>query len=377
MRYFLLFISFIWVGHVSSQTIQISLFNSKNINAYTLSIRQGRYILEGDGEKLAEYKKNSIFFINRRGNKLELRDRNSQIGIFKEVKFVNQDENCISLLRGVNPTTKTREYNDAIAFRVNDSKLRAINHIDLEKYIAAVIEAEGGASATLEYYKAQAVLVRTYTIKSIYKHAEEGFNLCDEVHCQAYHGRSSLNPDIYKATRATAGEVLIDSDSILCMTPFHSNCGGQTSAAGIYWQSDLSYLKSVFDPFCTDHKNASWHKEVSLLDWEGFLQLKGIQDTESFMNYRLSKRQKYFSEQYNITLRNIREHFRLRSTFFSIEPTENGILFKGKGYGHGIGMCQIGAMEMANVGYTYLDIIHFYFQHVTLTDYREMELERY
>jgi hypothetical protein len=67
MRYFLLFISFIWVGHVSSQTIQISLFNSKNINAYTLSIRQGRYILEGDGEKLAEYKKNSIFLSTEEG----------------------------------------------------------------------------------------------------------------------------------------------------------------------------------------------------------------------------------------------------------------------------------------------------------------------
>jgi stage II sporulation protein D len=373
-----LFSLFVFIFGVSkSQTIQISLFNSKNVNAYTLSIQQGSYLLICDGETLAEYKKNSIFFINRVGNKIEVRDKQSQIGIFREVHFSNQDENGMVHLRGVNPSTQSREYNDAIIFSISDSRLKAINHIDLEKYIAAVIEAEGGISAPIEYYKAQGVLVRTYTIKNIYKHAEEGFNLCDEVHCQAYHGRSAQNPEIYRATKETTGKVLIDSDSVLAMTPFHSSCGGQTSAAGIYWQSDLSYLKSVSDPFCLDQRNAKWENKITKSEWNSFLRSKGITDPEKYTSFSVANRQKYFSEKYKITLRQIREQFGLRSTFFTFETLDNYVVFKGKGYGHGIGMCQIGAMEMARVGYTYVDILHFYFQHVSLTDYREMELNRY
>ena len=362
---------------IFSQTIQIGVFNSKEVNSYTLSVQKGKYFLECDGQKLAEYKKNSIFFVNRILDRVEVRDKNSQIGVFKEVKFISKDKDGILLLRGVNPSTKSREYNDAIIFRTNDSRLQALNLIDLEKYIAAVIEAEGGANAPLEYYKAQGVLVRTYTIKSIYKHAEEGFNLCDEVHCQAYHGRSTRNPAIYRATRSTSGEVLIGVDSVLAMTPFHSSCGGQTSSAGIYWQSDLPYLQSVSDPFCLERRNATWEKRIALKEWKSFLTNNGVSDTEDYLSYTQTNRQKYFSEKHNLTLRSIRQTFGLKSTYFVFEPEKDEIVFKGKGFGHGIGMCQLGAMEMARVGFTYLDILHFYFQQVTITDYREMDLSRY
>ncbi len=274
------------------------------------------------------------------------------------------------------PLTSSNEYDDALTFRIIDGKLKAINLVDLEKYIAGVIEAEGGINAPYEYYKAQAVLIRTYTIKNIYKHAEEDFNLCDQVHCQAYHGRNAKNEDIYKATVATAGEVLIDQDSILVMSPFHSNCGGETSAAGIYWQSDLPYLQSVKDPFCLEQPNAQWEKTIDKNEWVNFLKNKGVSNPEAYMNFKDSGRQKYFIEN-KITLRQIREGFGLKSTLFSISSNGNKITFKGRGYGHGIGMCQWGAMEMAKVGYTYIDIIHFYFQHVDITDYREMELHRY
>ena len=73
----------------------------------------------------------------------------------------------------------------------------------------------------------------------------------------------------------------------------------------------------------------------------------------------------------------MRERFGLRSAYYALEDTGSEIIFKGKGYGHGVGMCQQGAMEMARVGYTWKDIIHFYFQAVQLRDYREMELHRF
>jgi stage II sporulation protein D len=78
-----------------------------------------------------------------------------------------------------------------------------------------------------------------------------------------------------------------------------------------------------------------------------------------------------------LNLRNIRETFDLKSSFFSIEDTGDKIIFNGKGYGHGIGMCQQGAMEMARVGYTWKDIIYFYFFDIQVNDYREMDLHRF
>lgn len=360
------------------QTMQFGLFNSKNVNAFTLSIRNGNYLLECDGEKFGEYNRNNIFFIIRHGNRIGIRDEKNNIGVFKEVKLTHLNQHGIFTLRGINPSTKSREYDESIHFKVEDNKLLAINHIDLEKYIAGVIEAEGGINASLEYYKAQALLIRTYTIKNIYKHAEEGFNLCDEVHCQAYHGRSARNPEIYEATKATAGLVLMDADSVLVMSPFHSSCGGETSAAGIYWQKNLPYLQSIKDPFCVAMRNYTWEKEIDLMDWFSFLKENGIANPDNFTVYKHEKRQKnYINTPHQLTFRQIREKFNLRSTLFSISRKGSKIVFTGHGYGHGIGMCQIGAMEMAKAGYTYVDIVHFYFQEVQITDYREMELHRY
>lgn len=362
---------------VYAQTMHIGLFDSKNVEAYTFSIRKGNYILECDNEKYGEYTRGGIFFISKNGNNVEVRDKRNQIGVFNKVKLVPQKEGIFTL-RPLDINKKPTEYDDALYFRVEEGKLQAINYIGLEKYIAGVIEAEGGNSAPLEYYKAQAVLIRTYTIKNIYKHAEEGFNLCDGVHCQAYHGRSAQNKEIYEATKATAGEVLMDEDSILVMAPFHSSCGGQTSSAGIYWQTDLSYLQSVEDPFCVSQHNYVWEKEVSLMDWYAFLRKKGVPNPANYCEYTSTGRKKYFiNNKYQVTFREIREWFGLRSSFLSVHRKGSKIILSGHGYGHGIGMCQIGAMEMAKVGYTYVDIIHFYFQNVSITDYREMELHRY
>jgi stage II sporulation protein D len=378
MRFALLFLFVVSIQLVSAQTMQISIFNNTDIKAYTVSVQQGKYLLECDAEKYGDYKKNSIFFISRKDDKIEIRDKNSVIGVFSQVNLIPGDKESIIMVKGVNPATMSQTYDDAVLFKIGENKLLAINNIDLEKYIAGVIEAEGGIDAPLEYYKAQAVLVRTYTIKNIYKHAEEGFNLCDQVHCQAYMGRSSRNPLIYEATQKTAGLVLIDKDSILVMSPFFSSCGGQTSTAGIYWQSDLPYLQSINDPFCLSQRNSTWEQRIPLSEWKLFLTTTGITQPEKYTTYAAAKREQYFiNNKVKLTFRQIREKFGLKSAFFSISQQGGEIVFSGKGYGHGIGMCQIGAMEMAKVGYTFVDIIHFYFQNVTLTDYREMELNRY
>jgi stage II sporulation protein D len=377
----ILFYLFLMSSLVSGQSIRISLLNSKDINAVTINIRQGKYLIKKGNETLGEYKKNSIFHISRFGNALQLRDKRNFIGNFNEIEFACTTGDGIISVKPINPSMDAIDYDDDCVFRLNENKLQLINKIDMEKYIAAVIEAEGGNHAKAEYYKAQAVLIRTFTIKNILKHAEEGFNLCDEVHCQAFKGRLTQNPEIFAAVISTEGMVLIDKDSVLIMSPFHSNCGGETSSAGLYWQKDLPYLESVKDPFCVSSSNATWTVSIEKEYWIKFID--GIKKSDldfsrQDFSFTIPHRTKYVSiNGIELNLREIRETFNLKSSFFSIEDIDNEIIFNGKGYGHGIGMCQQGAMEMARVGYTWMDIVHFYFHDILVADYRDMELHRF
>jgi stage II sporulation protein D len=376
--YFLVFLS---AESLYSQSVKISIFNTLQITSITIDIKQGEYILKSGETTLGEYKKGGIFFITKKGNRLEIRDQQNLIGTFEHLEFSCTANAGIMILKPVNPLMDGAEYDDDIIIKSGADRILIFNKLDMEKYIAAVIEAEGGNHAPGEYYKAQAVLVRTYTIKNMFKHAEEDFNLCDDVHCQAYKGRSTQNADILEATRSTAGIVLIDQDSILVMSPFHSNCGGETSAAALVWQKDLPYLQQVNDPFCTQSLHANWSVKIPRTEWNSFISTYAAgksynpQGNYSFVTVHRVKSVKVNG--IDISLRSVREKFNFKSAFFSLLDNGNEIVFTGHGYGHGAGMCQEGAMEMARVGYTWPDIIHFYFQHVRFADYRDMELHRY
>jgi stage II sporulation protein D len=378
-----IFIVFLFLSTeiMTAQSISISVFNGKQINSFTVDIKQGKYLLKSGKKTLGEYKKGNIFYITRYDNLLEVHDKQNQIGMFEELSFSCFSGDGIITLKPVTPLLEGYEYDDDFIMVPVNTHIQVINKLDMEKYIAAVIEAEGGNHSPAEYYKAQAVLIRTYTIKNMFKHAEEGFNLCDQVHCQAYKGRSSQNPLILEATRSTAGLVLIDRDSILVMSPFHSNCGGETSAAGMVWQKDIPYLQSIKDPFCTRSPHAHWSVTITRTQWNNFLNIytsgKTYNLTDNF-SFNLARRTRDVTVNgISLNLRTVREYFNLKSTLFSLSDSGAELVINGRGYGHGVGMCQEGAIEMAKVGYTWLDIIYFYSQNILLADYRDMEPHRY
>ncbi len=382
MRFsFLIILAFLSIGISKSQSINISIFNGKDINSIAVSIKQGRYLIKNGKETLGEYKKGSIFHVSRFGDELEFRDKRNFIGNFKNIEIVSTADDGILSVKPINPISEAREYDDNLILSCINRSLEIINKVDMEKYIATVIEAEGGNSAPSEYYKAQAVLIRTFTIKNMLKHAEDGFNLCDGVHCQAYKGRLTLNQTILNAVRSTSGKVLVDNESVVIMSPFHSNCGGETSYAGQVWQKDLPYLKSVKDPFCLKSSEATWTRTIERSAWISFIN-NSMSNNVNYENYNFSFKVPHRTKVVaingvEINLRSVRERFLLKSTFFSVEDTGKEIHITGRGYGHGVGMCQQGAIEMALVGYTWLDIIHFYFQDVNIVDYRDLDLSQF
>ncbi len=376
--YFLFFTFFIFSNGLT-QSIKVGLLYDKQPETVVLSVVTGQYKFSGDGEFYSVFQKDQIFYITINNGSILIRDQKKLIGSFKEIEFEGIDKENTFQLKAVTPSSDSHEYDDNLQISLSDNHLLLINKVDMEKYLAGVIEAEGGSDAGIEYYKAQAVLIRTFAINNMFKHATEGFNLCDGVHCQAYKGRSSLNNKIYEAAKETEGQVLVDADSNLIFSPFHSNCGGLTNTAGNVWQSDLPYLKSVKDPFCTDSRNAKWGKEIPFSEWKQFLKEKGVEvNSPDECRFSQNTRKKYYVVKgQDISLRDIRNRWNLKSSFFSVESSNGNILLRGRGYGHGVGLCQEGAIEMAKVGYVYEDILFFYFSNVHLEDYRNLALDKY
>jgi stage II sporulation protein D len=377
---FSLTFTFLFSWNIFSQSVKISLFNDKQPVTIVFTVVKGQYKFSGDGEFYSVFQKDQIFYITIDNGTIQIRDQKKLIGNFKNLDFEGIATENTFQLKPVTPSLASREYDDNLQINLRNRRLLLINKVDMEKYLAGVIEAEGGSEAGIEYYKAQAVLIRTFAINNMFKHATEGFNLCDGVHCQAYKGRSSLNDKIYKAARETAGQVLVDADSNLIFSPFHSNCGGLTNPAGNVWQNNLPYLKSIRDPFCTSSRNARWVKEIPFSEWKQFLEEKGI-EVQSVKDclFRQDTRKKYYKVGNNssVTLRDIRNHWHLKSSFFNVEGRQDSVYLAGRGYGHGVGLCQEGAIEMAKVGYVYMDILFFYFSNVHLADYRTLELNNY
>ena len=111
-----------------------------------------------------------------------------QIAEFKNIKI--NAENALGQLRLklINPDRKVRFYRDNFNISLDAGFLKLLNDINLDNYIAGVVEAESGTRSTAEFYKVQAILARTFVLAHINKHLPEGYSLCDQVHCQAYYG---------------------------------------------------------------------------------------------------------------------------------------------------------------------------------------------
>ena len=252
-------------------------------------------------------------------------------------------------------------------------KINVVNILDLDDYVAGVVEAESGSDRTLEYYKIQSIISRTYALANMNRHSDEGFNLCDRVHCQVYHGKSRFNPLIPKAVKSNTGVVITDSDLNLINASFHSNCGGQTINAEDVWQKPLPYLKARSDTFCLHGNHAHWKKEISTYDWINFFKTNyGIDslsdgEVDVILNYNPENRSRNMqSVSVEIPLKELRKEWKLKSTNFSV-CSENGTTeLDGRGFGHGVGLCQEGAIYMAEIGLPYFDILNYYYADIHL-----------
>ena len=359
------------IGTDASAQVKVRLFSNQSPESVVFSVTEGKYELNTFiGETLIVTKGEPVS-ISKYNGKLAVKVRNVEGFECDSVIFTGKTGDDSFSLR-INGNLPVRQYYSGDLKCFPDlGTLVMINICDIERYIAGVVKAEGGSGKNKEYFKTQAVIARTYMYKYFDKHLADRYNVCDNTHCQAFNGSSS-DTLINSAALETKDLVILDKDSTLIISAFHSNCGGETSSSEDVWLTSQTYLKSVIDPYCLSSRNAVWRVSFSLKDWFEFIKKSGYngsKDDVAALNFiQKSRSVDYKTGSFTMPLRTIRTDMNLRSTFFSVVSEGDSVILKGKGYGHGIGLCQEGAMVMAENGFNYRQIIDFYYFGVLIAD---------
>lgn len=305
---------------------------------------------------------------------------------------------------------------------ITDGETRwIVASIPLERYLCSVISSEMNPEAYAEFLKAHAVISRSWAIGKIsavnksVNHPRRSpdeiviwwdtsshshFDVCSDDHCQRYQGEAIINTQALSAVEATRGEVLTDSKGNVADARFSKCCGGHTELFSTCWQdTDVDYLTAHADPFCDPQRLShnereaflhrilkdydaestpqyySWQADVmpSLIahnlrtsfgedvgDIVDIIPLKRGASGRIF-RLRVEGTKKSIIIGKELAIRKLLSATHLLSSAFDIERGADYLRLRGKGWGHGVGLCQIGAAEMAREGYNYTDILSFYY----------------
>jgi stage II sporulation protein D len=365
------FLWFLVTGSICSAQVRIRLFTDQKPESAVFSVTDGIYELNTFDGRRAKLEKGSLLIIAKFDGKLAVKTPGSAAVICDSVLISGMTENDSFSLRANGKSPIKRYYSGDLICHPDLETILFINTCDIEPYVAGVVKSEGGSGKSIEYFKTQAVIARTYMYKYFDKHAHDRYNLCDNTHCQAFNGVAS-DTIILRAARETERQVILAPDSTLIIAAFHSNCGGETAPSEDVWLTGQPYLVKVFDPYCRSSRNATWSKTIPLSEWTGYLKKMGYSGSQSeisLLNFsQLARASDYHAGNFTLPLRQIRNDLNLRSAFFSLSIAGDSVSLKGRGYGHGVGLCQEGAMEMASEGFDYKQIISFYYTGVRIAD---------
>jgi len=247
-----------------SQQMQIGLFRDYKINRLVAAYNSGSYSIYADTTNLGSILPNEFVDVTAEGNLLRLKVGVIDKGLFSTILLIqNNLGSSITLDPKSSQTIKSRKYEENISLTATKNIITIVNLVDIDNYLSGVVESEGGGSQTIEYYKVQALISRTYALKYVGRHSKEGFSLCDGVHCQAYHSMLRFTPIIREAVHSTTGSVLLDENNQLIDAYFHANCGGQTCEPDYVWNNSVPYLTTFIDTFCIYTKQAKWEKRIA------------------------------------------------------------------------------------------------------------------
>ena len=296
-----------------------------------------------------------------------------------------------------------------------DGTMTAVNILDLETYLVSVISSEMSASAPIELLKAHAVISRSWAVRAVEanragasslrlrayeSNGHTGYDVCADDHCQRYEGIRRVNSRAREAVEATQGQVLVYGDKHeVCDCRYHKCCGGLTEVFSTCWQNmDVPYLQSVQCTYCADKdsllragalndydsETTDYHdwsvsytpsqlsaivRDKTGVDFGEIVDLVPLERGKSGRICSLkivgTRAEKVIGKE--LAIRRALSPTCLYSSWFDVERTSSGsFILNGHGWGHGVGLCQIGAAIMALKGFSYQQILSHYYPGTSL-----------
>ncbi|MEL7037021.1 MAG: SpoIID/LytB domain-containing protein [Cyanobacteria bacterium J06592_8] len=262
-------------------------------------------------------------------------------------------------------------YRGRVLLVPKEGGITAVNYVDLEQYLYSVLGAEMDGGWPQEALKAQAVAARTY---ALYKRERSNgvYDLGDDQNWQVYRGLSTESGGTQAAVQATAGQVLTHNGRII-LAVFHSSSGGHTENVEDVWNDPLPYLRGVPD-YDKGSPVFEWTETFSQADLSerisgvGNITSMTPEQTTEFGSI-LSMKVVGDSGTQTMTGEAIASALGLRSTRFRVnrQPNSTNFTIVGRGFGHGVGLSQWGAYNLAQAGYTYYQILMHYYRDTTLS----------
>jgi len=265
-----------------------------------------------------------------------------------------------------------------------------VRELPLDDYVTGVLQAENGREREREALRAQAVVARTFALANPGRHAAEGYDLCSTTHCQ--HFTIPAGPASGAAARAvaaTTGEVLDDPAGGVAAVYYHAACGGHTSSIASVWgaRGSPSWLRGVSDRHCLDRRERHWEDRLTREEIERALRadrttraigrLRQITIADADPGGRAlslvvdgERRVRMRAWDFRLIIGRALGWQMLKSTLFEMTRDGDVYIFRGRGAGHGLGLCQDGAHDQARQGRHYRQILRHYFPGAILREQR-------
>jgi len=271
--------------------------------------------------------------------------------------------------------------------RVRMVRQQITRELPLEEYLLGVVSSEASIETELEAIEALAVVSRTYALNNSGRHKNDGYDFCSLTHCQQYlPPPANLRGEFQRAVEATAGETLRDAGGKRAEVYFHSACGGVTANIERLWGAPSpapSHLGGVRDDFCAAMPNRRWSQTIPADQLLRAMQGDERTNVGAKLHAIVVSKRDETGRAAEITLEGERRRrvrgwdFKIivgralgwqmiKSSRFDVTRNGNAFLFRGSGFGHGLGLCQNGSHVMAKRGMNYRQILNHYFPGATL-----------
>ena len=246
--------------------------------------------------------------------------------------------------------------------------------LPVESYVERIVSSESGPSDTQQSLQALAIVVRTFALHEPHGHTD--YDLCDSTHCQLLHwgGNPGRQPAAHNATLATAGETLW-FHATRALAYFNKDCGGRTASPTEIWPRAHAapYLPSQPDRYCTNSNGREWASDLTCTELSAALASAGLAapgwqhltverrgESGRAVTLRLDATQ-ISAESFQLAVGQALGWSKIPSTWFEVSQQGDHFLFHGRGWGHGVGLCQKGAAAMASQDRSAQQILQQYF----------------